>query len=78
MLPMLNFLKKGDIIWDTKYVVLKCYNFIIPGYGVWAVSVVTFLIMFLPRSRQLVAMGKDEMFLDQDQEYCYSHQVDII
>ena len=41
----------------------------------WVVSVVTFLIMFLPRSRQMVAMGKDEMFLDQDQEYCYSHQV---
>lgn len=25
-------------------------------------SLLTFLIMFLPRSRQLVAMGKDQMF----------------
>ena len=28
----------------------------------------TFLIMFLPRSRQLVAMGKEEMFLDCDED----------
>ena len=32
------------------------------GYGVFVVSLLTFLIMFLPRSRQLVAMGKDQMF----------------
>ena len=30
-------------------------------------SLLTFLLMFLPRARQMVAMGKDELFTDSDQ-----------
>lgn len=42
-------------------------------------SLVTFLIMFLPRSRQLVAMGKEEMYVDQVQDpQCHYNQVKII
>ena len=33
-----------------------------PGYGQVVVVVLTFLIMLLPRARQKVAMGKEEMF----------------
>ena len=40
---------------------------IISGYGILVTSVLTFLLMFLPRARQMVAMGKDELFTDSDQ-----------
>ena len=45
---------------DKNYIHLSHKNVL--GYGVFVVSLLTFLIMFLPRPRQLVAMGKDQMF----------------
>ena len=35
---------------------------LLSGYGQVTVVVLTFLIMLLPRARQKVAMGKEEMF----------------
>ena len=45
-----------------------------PGYGLLVTSVLTFLLMFLPRPRQMVAMGKDELFSESDH---LGHQVSV-
>ena len=45
-------------------------NFI-PGFGLLACCAATFLIMFLPKSRQLSAIGKEGIYLE-DQEDRFS------
>jgi len=44
------------------------------GYGILVISLLTFLLMFLPRARQMVAMGKDELFSESDH---LGHQVSV-
>ena len=48
------------------------------GYGVVSCCLITFLVMFLPRSRQLVAMGKEDFFAHEEPTGHHSlHQVVI-
>ena len=38
------------------------------GFGLLATCIVTFIIMFLPRSRQLTAMGKEGVYLEDHED----------
>ena len=64
------------------------YNFYNPeGFGLQSTCIVTFCVMFLPRSRQLTAMGnggvyledqEDQMSLRHDQEELTYNQVSVL
>ena len=42
---------------------------LLAGFGLLFICILTFVVMFLPRSRQLTAMGKEGVYLeDQDDQ----------
>lgn len=44
--------------------------FLFPGFGLLILCAITFIIMFLPKSRQLSAIGKEGIYIeDQDDRF---------
>ncbi|XP_059091368.1 extracellular calcium-sensing receptor-like isoform X2 [Tigriopus californicus] len=60
------------LAWVISAVVLhESYHPAIVGFGILAVCAITFVIMFLPKSRQLSAIGKEGIYIE-DQEDRFS------
>ena len=46
------------------------------GFGLQVTCILTFVIMFLPRSRQLTAMGKEGLYLEDHEDQVSLHRHD--